>query len=69
MKSWNVNIDPSAAPSWLVLLMLVATFAAEVLERDASGPPALTADECRDLCGQVVESYSPTSCVCRKGCE
>lgn len=33
MRNLNVNIDPSNAPTWLTVMLLLATLAAELLQR------------------------------------
>ena len=65
-RSWNVNIDPSSAPSWLVPLLLAATLAAELLDRPEPPTPGLGPTECQAICYETgVKSYSPTSCECQ----
>lgn len=68
MTNLNVNTDFSSAPGWVMALLLVATFAAEVLDHV---PPsaAITLEECALVCNGSVANWSPEGCACHPGGE
>jgi hypothetical protein len=64
----NVNVDPSNVPGWLLGLLLVVTFAAEVLDHipTESGPAlGLDPESCHALCDGEVGSWNPYHCACK----
>lgn len=62
--SISLNSDPSTAPSWLVVLLLTASFAAEILDH-GNQPPTITPEECASMCPGGVDHWNPSECRCR----
>jgi len=62
----NVNIDPSTAPGWMVVLLVAAGLVGELLDNPQPAQ-GLNPQECVDLCGwSEVESWSPYYCECQQ---
>ena len=61
----NVNADLSTAPVWLVVLVIAAALAAELITGDTPPPPGLSPEECADLCAWEVVEWTPYVCRCR----
>lgn len=63
MRTLNMNFDPSQLPSWILGGLLLATFAAELLDHI---PRAGTIDlhDCLLVCDGRVQAWSPDHCAC-----
>ncbi len=66
-RNININADWSAAPNWLIDLLLGGTLAAAVLDavrQPASTSESITINQCYDLCYGWIVSYGPNGCAC-----
>lgn len=65
--SLNVTTPDGRHGDWVIYLMIVATFAAEMADKPwscAPLAPSLEVEDCRQLCYGYVQEYTSTACKC-----